>query len=623
MWVKKLDTLITTINNNYVHDEEVRTRKNAEDKQLREEDRATRKLDLKEHTTELSRTLSTELTTALSTSLGTTLRDVFREFNPNFIQRQGIGPPPPPPPTGGNETTIRAGTISLKFPTFDGDDPDGWIFSTDQYFNLHVVADNMKLVIASAHLKGDANAWYRWKRTTMTVNTCLEFCSLVRARFSETKFVDARMAVSMIKQKGTVREHIPEFERLLNFFTDLPEKHLFNCFIHSLKPEIGIMVKLLEPQTLTAAFTKAINQEDVLSAAKQPYRPPQLRSSSTPSPPQFKKNPLPPGAKRLTWQEQKEKKEKGLCFNCDQFFTPGHLCLKPRLLILEGAPEGVETEAHIISEDSTIHPDNEVDDGVAANISLHSLVGSSFPRTMRINGFSKEQPLTLLIDSGATHNFLHPALVKKCGYSSQATDNALCVTVGDGGKLNTLGTCFNVPIRMQYYSFTTDFHVLPISGCDAVLGVQWLRTLGQITWDFDMLIMNFEVNGAAIQLLGNNSSYVMLLDSVPMQRLLHREFYGVFLQLSAKATSLNATPAPPPEIQHLLSQFADVFQPPTSLPPVRLHDHRIQLLPGSTPVNARPYRYPHFQKDEIDKIIAELSQAGFIRSSSSPFSSPI
>lgn len=37
----------------------------------------------------------------------------------------------------------------------------------------------------------------------------------------------------------------------------------------------------------------------------------------------------------------------------------------------------------------------------------------------------------------------------------------------------------------------------------------------------------------------------------------------------------------------------------------------------------RPYRYPHFQKAEIEKIIKELLGSGVVRHSTSPFSSPI
>ncbi|XP_026452801.1 uncharacterized protein LOC113353408 [Papaver somniferum] len=523
----KLDTLITTINNNHVHDEEARERKKAEEKQLREEDRADRKADLSEHATELSTTLATEITIALTATLGTTLREVFREYLPHTNNRHGAAPPPPPP----------------LFPTFNGDDPDSWIFSADQYFSLHVVADNLKLAIASAHLK------------------------------------DARMEISTIKQTGTVREHIPKFERLLNFVTDLPEDHLINCFIHSLKPEIGPMVKLLEPQTLTAAFTKAINQEDALLANNSkpnPYRPTPLRNQSpaTYAIPLRKPN-LPAGAKRLTWEEQKEKREKGECFNCDKLFTLGHLCLKPQLLLLEGSPDADanQQDTEIVKEPATEFEETPT-------LSFHSLMGSPYPRTMRISGFTK--------------------------------DAALRVTIGDGGHLSTQGFCPNIPLKFQNYEFNADFHLLPISGCDDVLGIQWLRTLGVISWDFTALTMQFHINGSDITLVGNDSSTVMMLYSSSMQRLLNREHYGILFQLSTLKDSSSPTVSVlEPEIQQLISTYSDIFETLVSLPPSRQHEHHIPLLLDYSPVNVRPYRYPHFQKNEIEK------------ESSSPFSSPI
>jgi hypothetical protein len=49
----------------------------------------------------------------------------------------------------------------------------------------------------------------------------------------------------------------------------------------------------------------------------------------------------------------------------------------------------------------------------------------------------------------------------------------------------------------------------------------------------------------------------------------------------------------------------------------------ITLLPGSRPVNLRPYRYNPEQKDEIENQIAEMLRQGIIRFSTSPFASPV
>jgi hypothetical protein len=51
------------------------------------------------------------------------------------------------------------------------------------------------------------------------------------------------------------------------------------------------------------------------------------------------------------------------------------------------------------------------------------------------------------------------------------------------------------------------------------------------------------------------------------------------------------------------------------------HDHKIPLIQGSSPVNVRPYRYPHYQKNEIEKIVVRLLNTGVIRASTSPYSS--
>jgi hypothetical protein len=106
--------------------------------------------------------------------------------------------------------------------------------------------------------------------------------------------------------------------------------------------------------------------------------------------------------------------------------------------------------------------------------------------------------------------------------------------------------------------------------------VQWLQKLGDISWNFDSLQMSFFLEGGHVSLQG----------------LLH---HGKSVQLRSFEVGQDL------RLQGILDTFKDLFQEPQGLPPSRPCDHRICLKEGSDPVVVRPYRYPHRQKDEIER----------------------
>lgn len=79
----------------------------------------------------------------------------------------------------------------------------------------------------------------------------------------------------------------------------------------------------------------------------------------------------------------------------------------------------------------------------------------------------------------------------------------------------------------------------------------------------------------------------------------------------------------PPDLQQLLIDFSLVFDTPTSLPPQRAHDHYINLQSDSKAVSVHPYRYPYYQKSEIERIAGKLLQSRLIKPSHSSISSPV
>jgi hypothetical protein len=56
-----------------------------------------------------------------------------------------------------------------------------------------------------------------------------------------------------------------------------------------------------------------------------------------------------------------------------------------------------------------------------------------------------------------------------------------------------------------------DLFVLPLSGAEIVLGVQWLKTLGPVLTNYDTLTMKFLQNGSVVELQGEPKP--CLLDS--------------------------------------------------------------------------------------------------------------
>lgn len=77
------------------------------------------------------------------------------------------------------------------------------------------------------------------------------------------------------------------------------------------------------------------------------------------------------------------------------------------------------------------------------------------------------------------------------------------------------------------------------------------------------------------------------------------------------------------EMDKLLEEFEDLFKEPTRLPPSRKFDHAILVKEGYAPAQSKFYRYPHSQKEEIEKERENLLDGGEIQYSCSQFPSPM
>ena len=196
------------------------------------------------------------------------------------------------------------------------------------------------------------------------------------------------------------------------------------------------------------------------------------------------------------------------------------------------------------------------------------------------------------------------------------------VYIGNGDFLLCNSSCQEVKLWLKGYIFCMDLFILPIQGTDVVLGIQWFELLGPMITNYKLLRMDFQWKGKAVHLIGEAQINDEFLQGKQFMKLTKSQ--SVVSLYHLKAVSPKSTTQVIPDcVQSLLQEHTNNFEIPTSLPPFKSIDHQIYLKPDATPINVRPYRYPYFQKSEMEKMVKEMLRQGIIRPSQSPFSSPV
>ncbi|KAI5316982.1 hypothetical protein L3X38_036689 [Prunus dulcis] len=452
------------------------------------------------------------------------------------------------------------------FPHFNGlEDPTSWICRAEQFFDFHHTPETERVPLASFNLEGDAQLWFQLMKEETPITTWATFKQGLHDRYGPTQFQDFFGDLTKLQQTGSVRDYQTQFEKLLIRAGRLTLDQQVGCFVSGLKENI---------------------KTDVQAS------------------------------------ELRERRDKGLCFNCDEKFSPGHRCKK--LFLIEGCWPDVEDEA-----EGEYNAEVDLAGEELPEVSIHAIYGARTPQTMRVHGNVGKHQMTFLVDSGSTHNFLSSKISRKAGINPTGFGK-FEVSVANGEKLASDGLCKGVCILVQGVPITVDMYLLPLEGCDAVLGAQWLSTLGPTVWDFSQLQMKFNVGGKTVVLKGVTPQD-KIVNEHEICKELKKKKEGVILQIySLVLQDHDGTSFPKldlmsinSDLKHLLLFFDDIFVEPRGLPPPRSHDHVIPLKEGSNPVSVRPYRYPQFQKNEIERLVADMLKSVVIRPSQSPYSSPV
>jgi hypothetical protein len=110
--------------------------------------------------------------------------------------------------------------------------------------------------------------------------------------------------------------------------------------------------------------------------------------------------------------------------------------------------------------------------------------------TFRMKGVVQGQRATMLIDGGASHNFIDVAMVERRCIPTVDFEGYLVEVAG--GRMMACDIYIpHMSFTLGRYTLTHDFYVVDILDTNIILGVQWLITLGPITTNYKTMEMSF------------------------------------------------------------------------------------------------------------------------------------
>ncbi|KAG6382962.1 hypothetical protein SASPL_157305 [Salvia splendens] len=254
--------------------------------------------------------------------------------------------------------------------------------------------------------------------------------------------------------------------------------------------------ELLDPRS--APTRRWALPKSVVENRSKPTAPALVVQQQRPLTPQLK-----PGVPiiKVSAAERADRARRGLCYWCPEKYTREHVCSK-KFYALMG--EDDEEDAPFSEEpDTGDEGENMVITGDVS--SIHVIGPQIKPRAIRLMGRINGYEVSVLIDSGSTHNFIQPTVAEKLSLHVHPI-SPFRVFVGNGESLRCSYACLQTPISLQGNHFDIDLFILQVKGPDIILGVQWLQELGDVTKNYRDLTMRFNWADHSVFLRGDGAN---------------------------------------------------------------------------------------------------------------------
>lgn len=276
----------------------------------------------------------------------------------------------------------------------------------------------------------------------------------------------------------------------------------------------------------------------------------------------------------------------------------------------------------VIEQSSEVSLEGQLKDESEVGWMLHSV---TVKRTLLyMEGRVNKKPCRLLVDSGASSNFISSDWIKENPQNMSQLKEGQKVRMANGTTTTAREQLEGAALNVGKYHGLVSFIALNLPQVDGILGIPWLRKV------------NPTINWRTSRIVAEDGSMIYKGQSATKEwrrkRLEKEEEVAMSLHYAAFDRTLNqcgkdttASHDTIGKMRALLSSYSDLFpeELPMGLPPQRRVDHRIILYPGTKPIHRKQYRIPIHYFPEFKRQIQQQLAAERIRPSTSPYSAPV
>lgn len=464
--------------------------------------------------------------------------------------------------------------LKINFPKFTEESGvSEWLEDCEQYFEIFGVGEPKKVVVAGMQLEGVARRWFQVYTFGKRQLDWSDFTLHFSARFGVMEQELLYDKFKQLKQTSTVDHYFNQFEKcrekLKGKMPQLTEDFFVERFLCGLETQIKNAVVLLAPVSVEAAYKKA--RQYMESKRNSSTKGKRTETNTSGNSHENKVDLIA----HLKGEGNHSSKQEIRENSCPLTTTDGQR--KPIVEVQKS--ELINSVGH--SEDSM-------------EVSVHAIEGVQNNQTITLTGQIGKKEFSVLIDGGSTHSFLDEQTATRLKCQLVKT-KPMKVLVANGNHLLSNYECSDFKWRMGKQEFKKTVKTLPMGNYDLVLGVDWLGSLGPVTFDFKKLTLQFQMLGQSVVLQGNSHGKRPALQQMTADAFFkscQRQRHGLMYILYATSgtdppdnqrdeTLITNKESEP--LQGLIKKYGAIFQPPAGLPPNRDIEHGTDLKKGSQP----------------------------------------